>query len=344
MNFFQGPIVVYLCRYQDSYSADKFAAFINSYITHPAGCEHRLIIIRKGFELHETEWNRWVAPLKDIPFELRSYPDEYFVFGYFRFVLEDYPDCYVLFLNATSEILVDDWLLLYMKHAKENRVLGSGGTYSGLNSNHVKKKRCCRFSKHVKANQVCQTQCPYAVFNVNYYKYMLKRYVFSLIGKESIWDEFCNTNFYPYPCPMLRTNAFMVPPQFLKKIHFWPDKLLTQSKHVEFLFESGKYSLTIQAIIAGYEIFVCGANGFAYSITEWRESKTFRSYNQDNALIADHHVRCYDAASPRMKKHFEVVSYGKDKINLDAFYDLIKNVDVSDIKTFYVYCSTKYSG
>ncbi|MDR2410737.1 MAG: hypothetical protein LBE13_21865 [Bacteroidales bacterium] len=93
----------------------------------------------------------------------------------------------------------------------------------------------------------------------------------------------------------------MVPPRLLESIYYWPDAASILSKADEFLFESGKYSLSIQALIRCYELLVVGADGKAYSMEKWRNAKTYRSYNQENLVIADHHHRCYEAASAVMK-------------------------------------------
>ncbi|MDR2408909.1 MAG: hypothetical protein LBE13_12470 [Bacteroidales bacterium] len=345
MNIIQFPIVVYLCRYQDKDSAGKFSRFVESYKKHPAGCDHLLIIIRKGFEKHESEWDKWTIPLYGISFKVRTYPDEHYTFGYLRLVMEDYPDQYILFCMATCEILVDNWLNLFMQHAQSNRILGCCGSYESANSNNSFDKkmrklnqiRCSRFSALVKHNVFCLKMCPYLT-NTSFLlriKYKIKRNLYWLLQKKLNWEKFCLSNFYPFPNPALRTATFMVPPQLLKTIYYWPDIVSITSKNVEFLFESGKYSLSIQALIAGYELFVIGADGKAYPIEEWRNSKTFRSHQQENLIIADHHNRCYDAASDKVKKRLEEKSYGQGNVDLTSFWERIRCVDITEIPHFF---------
>jgi hypothetical protein len=346
------PIVVYLCRYQDNDSAGKFSRFIESYKKYPAGCEHFLIIIRKGFEHHESEWSKWCIQLEEISYELRSYPDERYCFGYQRLIIEDHPDQYILFCTASTEILVDNWLALFMRHARNNRILGHCGSFQSMYSDSVKRRNKLRLrigkpkcfpSSVLSAHNnllknYCLTRCPYphnwTLFSS--IKHMLKdllRFLFCIKGK---WDMFCNsTNFYPFPNPVLRTSAFMIPPRILESIYYWPDVMSLSSKNQEFLFESGKYSLSIQALIAGYELLVVGADGKAYSMTEWQNSKTYRSFNQENLVIADHHTRCYEVASITGKRIFEEDVYGKGDVDITSFLEQIAHLDLSEVSDFF---------
>jgi hypothetical protein len=340
------PIVVYVCRCQDRYSFEKFSRFVESYKKHPSGIEHHLIIIRKGFDEYEYEWAKWVLLLEGISFELRTYPDEHYVFGYHRLVMEDHPDQYILFCVASCEILVDNWLALFMRHARNNRILSHGGSFESMYSdvsnrikykwNHIRGKKIC-FSSTSK--DYCLTRCPYYRNETTFFssiKCSLKELLRFLFGVRGKWEIFCSSNnFYPFPNPSLRTSALMVPPQLLKSIYYWPDVMSLSNKNQEFLFESGKYSLSIQALIAGYELLVVGADGKAYPMSEWRDSKTYRSFNQENLVIADHHTRCYEVASLTGKRTFEETVYGKGNVDLAPFFEQITHSDVSKISDFF---------
>jgi hypothetical protein len=325
------PIVVYFSRYQDKDSAGKFSRFVESYKLHPAGLEHDLIIIRKGFGEHELEWKSWSSLLNGITYECRSFPDEHYTFGYMRLVIEEHPERYILFLLSSCEILVDNWLSLFMKHAGIKKVLGCGGTYSSLNAVFLDKRRitCSPFSISVLRNNFCRKCCPHGITTTNI-KSLINRFKFNIklrlrrFGVISKHERFCRANFYPFPNPYLHTAKFMIPPHFLDNISHWPEVSSISSKNTEFLFESGKQSLTNQAIRAGYEVLVIGADGVAYPIDKWKESKTFFSYNQENTVIGDHYNRCYEAASNKIKKNMELLSYGADKLDVKIFMQRFK--------------------
>lgn len=106
--------VVHLVRQGNG--IETFERFLKSYLAHPAGVPHYLIIAFKGFSSFGTQPYRklleqvyyWDVPLIDQGFDLQSYSivarlppcAEYNV-----------PDCdKFCFLNSFSEILCDDWL------------------------------------------------------------------------------------------------------------------------------------------------------------------------------------------------------------------------------------------
>jgi|GEM_PF-3454682 len=273
------PIVVYVCRRQDKDSAGKFTRFFDSYKQHPAGHEHDLIIIKKGFRDHENDWKQWTAQISGIPFELREYPDKNYVFGYVRNLMEEFPDRYILVLNATSEILVDHWLDFYMRHAAPKRLLGACGNYFSWNDfpefTLTKLFRSSRRSR--------------------------KRLLSNLtIGLSSIPEAFYD-GFHPYPNPNLRTTGFMIPPRFLESIAYWPKAGSIRSKNDEHLFEAGIYGLSMQTLLHGYELLVVGADGRCYPINEWCHSHCFFSSNQENLVIGDHITKKYAKMSTRQK-------------------------------------------
>jgi hypothetical protein len=126
------PIVVYVSRFQDKDSAGRFSRFVESYKKHPAGCEHELMIIKKGFQEHEHIWDEWIKQLGGISIKIYEYPDAHYVFGYLRIIMEEYPDRYILSFMSSTTILVDNWLDLFMRHAEPKRILGHGGGFVSL--------------------------------------------------------------------------------------------------------------------------------------------------------------------------------------------------------------------
>ncbi|MDR2757386.1 MAG: hypothetical protein LBC20_16950, partial [Planctomycetaceae bacterium] len=123
------PFVVYFSRKNDKNSEQLLSGFIESYLQHPAGYPHQLLFIKKGYQEFENEWQKLTTPLAHLDFVVMEVPDRNYCFGYYRELLKQYPENYFLFLTAHSKILVDNWLDLYMCHAKPNRLLGGTATY-----------------------------------------------------------------------------------------------------------------------------------------------------------------------------------------------------------------------
>jgi hypothetical protein len=131
----------------------------------------------------------------------------------------------------------------------------------------------------------------------------------------------------------------MVPPHLLESIYYWPKAEQFRSKIDELLFESGKYSLSVQAVIAGYSLLIVGADGKAYPMSQWRESKTFCSGNQSNLIVADHHCRNYDRCSFFRKRIREMITYGCSNNQLyvtQLFEQRIHSIDVSQIPAWFL--------
>jgi len=311
------PIVVYVSRFQDEDSAGKFARFVDSCKKHPAGHEHDLFIIKKGFQEHEDVWDTWIRQLDGIPFQIRAYPDRHFVFGYVRNLMEEFPDRYILICNATCEIRVDQWLDLFMCHANPNRILGAMGSY-----------RSMIFPPPLTLRNFIRSS------GKTRHAWWL-----SLWGnRRTFWSE----NFYPYPNPHLRTAVFMVPPRLLERWFYWPRSESILSKNDEFLFESGKFSMTVQALLAGLEPLVVGVDGKAYPIVEWPHAETFQSGEQKNLVISDHQARTYDAYSFERKKRTAKGIWKSEIDQLDRFFEQVMSSDTSQIETFFLKAANRH--
>jgi hypothetical protein len=92
----------------------------------------------------------------------------------------------------------------------------------------------------------------------------------------------------PFPNPHLRTNAFALERTLLVELD-WPTGL---GKLEAVRLEGGSHSLTRQARERGLEVLVVGRDG-AYPPPRWRQSRTFRSGEQENLLVADNRTRHY---------------------------------------------------
>jgi hypothetical protein len=96
----------------------------------------------------------------------------------------------------------------------------------------------------------------------------------------------------PFPNPHLRTNGFALRRETILELE-WPigvDKLQAVA------LEGGSRSLTRQVRERGLETLVVGRDG-AYPPPRWRQSRTFRSGEQENLLIADNRTGEWEGAS-----------------------------------------------
>lgn len=103
--------------------------FVCSYQRHPAGIDHRLYILFKGFEADEElrEAQRIFAPLAYS--EIRV-PDEGFGMRAYALAAPAMPEDIIGFLNTKSEILCGDWLLKLSRPLDDAEVGLTGNTGS----------------------------------------------------------------------------------------------------------------------------------------------------------------------------------------------------------------------
>jgi hypothetical protein len=322
-------IVVYFIRKEDEDSEKRFSRFFESYKKYPAGYEHKLVIIRKGFQDYEKEWKQWERQLDGISFELRSYPDEHFFFGYIRLVMEDYPDHYILSCVSSSEILVDNWLYLFMKHARNNRILGHCGCYQSVAGDEISHATKDGIKKIISK-----------IRRLISFKYSIKQMLINRRNNNKL-KLYASELYYPFPNPYLRTSVFMVPPRLLSAI-YWPTVDSIQTKYDDYLFESSKYGLSVQALYMGYDLLVVGRDGTAYNIPEWKFSGTFRSKGQYNLIIGDHYTADYNSASLEQKKIFEDLTYGKANIDYASFLEKIRASNFENVSDFYTKAGESY--
>jgi hypothetical protein len=94
--------------------------------------------------------------------------------------------------------------------------------------------------------------------------------------------------FESFPNPHLRTNGFALERGLIQELD-WPARM-TRDETVA--LEGGGRSLTRQVRSRGLRTMVVGRDG-AYSPERWRESRTFRSGDQENLLLGDNRTRHY---------------------------------------------------
>ncbi|MCW5570111.1 MAG: hypothetical protein KIT78_03355, partial [Steroidobacteraceae bacterium] len=108
-------------------------AFLDSYALHPAGADHELVLLRKGFaDSAEADAVGRLAARHDA--RLLDLPDDGFDWGaYFR-AADRLPHRQLLLLNTHSRLLRDDWLARFLAAAAEPGVgiVGATGSWQSI--------------------------------------------------------------------------------------------------------------------------------------------------------------------------------------------------------------------
>lgn len=285
--------VVHLVRAHNG--IEPFRRFLESYRANPGGIEHDLLIVFKGFTRPQdtTEYRKLLAPFKhatldvsDEGFDITAY------FAAFKRYSGQYR--YFCFLNSNSVILNRDWL----KKLHENISSPGVGLVGATGS----------WQSH-RENMIFTLKLP-IIIAVVHYRQLQENSVFERIisAIKEVWRQGCLLMDYDrFPNYHLRTNAFMISGELMKKI----DCPRMRTKEDAYKFESGKKGLTRQILRRGKKVLVVGKDGRGYEKEEWRESKTFRQSEQENLLVADNQTRDYQEGSPERRSYLSSITWGE---------------------------------
>src|SRR5262245_58397075 len=121
----------YLARRAEGLST--FRRFADSYRLHPAGVQHDLVVIYKGYK-RPREIVEARAVFRDLPHIGMEVDDTGFDIGAYLKVAERLDHDYVCFMNSFTELEADGWLNLLYYHASRPDVglAGAMGYYESL--------------------------------------------------------------------------------------------------------------------------------------------------------------------------------------------------------------------
>ena len=112
---------------------EQLHRFVESYRAHPAGQEHRLIILYNGFT-PGSAMDHWHEALTDVPHDDILLTSRMLDLAAYReAVIASDADAYC-FLNSYSEPLVADWLRLLVGHLNDPTIaaVGASGSYESI--------------------------------------------------------------------------------------------------------------------------------------------------------------------------------------------------------------------
>jgi hypothetical protein len=92
--------------------AEPLARFCESYARHPAGVEHRLLVLFNGFRA-DQDLTPWTDALEHVEYERLRLADPVLDLDAYRQAVERVPAARYCFLNSYSVILRDDWLAMF---------------------------------------------------------------------------------------------------------------------------------------------------------------------------------------------------------------------------------------
>ena len=286
--------VVHLVRAHNG--IEPFRRFLESYRANPSGIEHDLLIVFKGFAQPQgtAMYRELLAPFR---YETLDVSDEGFDITAYFTVTKRYSKQYryFCFLNSYCVILDAGWLSKMYQHISQKGVgmVGATGSYQSLVVGHDQWKLWVEVSipksKYPRLRRFWIGRLDWTLL------YWLKRWVFKF-------------NFSQFPNYHIRSNAFMVREEIIKKVTC--QKMA--NKIDAYKCESGRRSITNQVMKLGKTVLVIGKDGKAYKKEDWWKSNTFWRENQENLLISDNQTRAYADSELAQKIVFSYNAWGEN--------------------------------
>jgi glycosyltransferase involved in cell wall biosynthesis len=334
--------VFYLARLAEGFEA--FERFVASYQTYPAGIDHDLVLIAKGFDANGShDLKRLQSIFRGVPHRIVTVADEigYDIHAYKTAAAQIEWDC-ACFINTFTELQSDNWLRKLYDNLSDSDVgiVGATGSYESLyNSMKALNKASWSCTQHVRFDAKLAASFEWYL-RMTVGRWLrplrtwrrltrpmtdtLRRRVSwrDLSGSyEHVWTNFTNSNgplavfanFPRFPNPHIRSNVFM-----LRRDLFNAVPLPGDSKIGCCEFESGRDGLSRAALSRGLKLLVVGADGRGYDLDEWPLSDTFRLGRQNNLLAHDNQTRAYTDMSKAEKLSHRIMTWSGYQAGIPA--------------------------
>jgi len=288
-----GIAVVHLVRKKNG--AEPLQRFLASYLRYPAGCEHELVLLLKGFS-GAADLRDYESLLSPVPHRRLFVPDRGLDLEAYFAAFDRLEHEHLCFLNSYSRVLAPEWLAKLHRWITVDGVGLVGATGS-----------CQRIADpdNTRAERSRSDSLPRRVLARWRTGALLQHVGFGLLRLARVWHP--ARDFPPFPNYHLRTNAFMAASSTLGRVRPGP----IRTKLSAYRFESGNDSLTNRVRRLGLRVLVVGRDGDAYDPERWHLSNTFRQSRQENLLVADNQTDDYEGADPASRSEVSRDSWGE---------------------------------
>lgn len=299
--------VIYLYRFAEGERPVR--AFVDSYRAHPAGADHDLHVIFKGFP---DKGSRAAAQalFGGLPLHALELEDKGFDIGSYFAAARMAANRRLIFFNTFTELLADDWLKKFDDALSLPGVglVGATGSWQSPRSLYwASWRRAVHWIKHPleyvsradtdhlpiwdsrKAQDATTPVAETDGSGVRGAGARIGRSLYRFIRFDRHLLPYA-----PYPNPHVRTNAFMVERERFLALAV---RSFRTKFHV-YRFESGLNSLTSQIIAQGLKAVVVDREGDVYEPAEWKASATYWIDDQRNLIAADNRTRDYSEGTP----------------------------------------------
>lgn len=268
--------VVYIARRTEG-AVEALTAFLNSLAENPPGCEHRLVVIAKGWAGDKSGFQEIRELVDSGEGEVICLPDDGYDWGAYMRVALKLSEEWLCFLNSHSRVAGANWLAHLLSAAGKPGIgmagaTGSYGTWAFV--------------------------LPYWSSDLSSVVLYPLRVAKAAIGSLQHYRDST-----PFPSFHLRSNAFAIRREVF--LSFCRVREMPSSKREAHSLESGTHSLTTFLRQHELLVVVVGRDGKSYLPDQWPDSQTFRVPGQRNLLVHDNQTDRYENADSRLKRSLE---------------------------------------
>lgn len=297
--------VIYLCRFTEGERPVR--AFVDSYRAHPAGADHDLHVIFKGFP-DKNSLAAVRALFGELPVHSLELEDKGYDIGSYFAAAQIIADRRLIFFNTFTELLADDWLRKFDDALNRPGVglVGATGSWQSPRSLYQASwRRALYWIRHPleyvrradtdrqpiwDSRKAQDATAPVVETEASDARVLARigRSLYRLIRFDRHLLPYA-----PYPNPHIRTNAFMI-----ERDRFLPLTIPSfRTKFDVYRFESGLDSLTSQIIAQGLKTVVVDRHGDVHEPADWKASATYWIDEQKNLIAADNRTRDYSGGT-----------------------------------------------
>ncbi len=281
--------VVHLVR--EINGLEPFERFLASYEAMPAGIEHKLIVLCKGFP-QDTLPGTYLERLVSHDPTVLMVEDDGFDIGPYWIAARQLNLDTFCFLNSFSVIRDQGWLAKLVGHLGPSiGAVGATGSWASHSSRAVKNMWTAMFLPPWKEAPL---PLPQRRMSLRDRAWLVKR---SFETRRI---------FPPFPNVHLRTNAFVM----RRDVMLMVDVGHLSTKDDAWGFESGRTGLTRQLMSRDLDVLVVGRDGHAYPPQEWPQSCTFHAGDQQNLLVSDNQTEKFMALPPDIRTQWGHDTWG----------------------------------
>jgi hypothetical protein len=310
--------LIYLARLVEG--IDSLTRFVDSYVRHPAGCAHRLMVIYKGRPSPGVR-ERADEYFRALSAEFCEVQDEMFDIGAYLQAASLAETPFVCFVNTHTEVIADNWLK-QLENAIKDPATGLAGCHGSLESLRTSNELISkvvwlavtqpeglteralqqfRFALSIHAPQCYLDDTRKGIANFRRMRGLIRNSRNIEDRWRTFWEELQMPgkpyhflrDFPPFPNPHLRTNGFVVRRSEL--LEMFPT--LPPTKEAAYGFESGERSLMRRLAERGRRSVVVCKDGKTWDQDSFALSGTFRTIGSSRSLISDNQTRRFDEMS-----------------------------------------------